>query len=454
MGISVGIPTLRLSSGGAQGKHTGNTNKVAEEMGVERYSKDQDLDRNLSHLNQYTPLYTFEDGTPGTNRGKDLARYWDELASKKTDKLGRKLKSTACKGFSLVIKPSAASPEWQAMTPDEKDKFLDDSEMVMKELLESKGLTVDFIARHKDEKNEHTHVAGHDEDFQLNDKMNRLSFYTMLNKTFPERMRQLGYNVENMTQYDPEATKDMDEDELRDYKAQHIAKKKSKKQSGRSSERFKAEADAEKIREEAQAEAERLKEQARTSYKAQEDDLQAQMDKFTDEKEKWQNEANTRSEEQDKRQRELDKREDALEVQERALQEKYEQLQAKELKIDSEVSQRVSEGTSEKLKELQNKIYKADSVITQAEGVTKGYDVNAFVNTVEQLVRSDYQMIKYNDGQTAWDKRGKYVVAQIQKASQNLGQNSIDERKEKMRIVRGLPDTPDKQNESENEFGY
>lgn len=266
MSISVGIPILKLSNGAKATKRKGDAKKVCCEGFNERYSKDQDLDRSRSHLNTYV----------GYTSGKELYEDWMQMADNHTDAMGRHLRSDAVIGFTMCIKPDIEN--FSKLSEAERDKFLDDSDKISIDILQRFGLQVDGIARHKDEEIDHDHIFGHDPEYKCGRKIG-LELYNCFNKEYPERMRQLGYDVKDMQVYDADKVAKMSEDEKAEYKADMIARKKAKKKSGRSSNQYKADKDAEAearakaIIEKAEAQARLVKleaEDARETIRAEE----------------------------------------------------------------------------------------------------------------------------------------------------------------------------------------
>lgn len=237
--MRVGMPILKLSKGGKTTKRKGNARAVATEALKERWSADPDLDRNRSAMNKYE----------GITSGVELADAWAKAADEHRiiDKNGKekRLRADAVIGYSLIIKPTAE--EINALQPDEQERFLDDSYEIVKEILERNGLQVDARARHADEEGLHDHVLGHDPDFKAGKKIG-IRLYGQLNKEYPKRMRQKGWQVEDLTAYDAEAVKDMTDEEAVEYKARHVAKKKEKKHN-QSSSAFKKAKDDERRRE-------------------------------------------------------------------------------------------------------------------------------------------------------------------------------------------------------------
>lgn len=248
MGIRVGMPILKLSESGKQTKRLGQTKKVLQEMGCERYSTDKDLDRTRSVNNTYT----------GYRRGIDLYNAWMQEADAHRDTMGRHLKTTAVIGYSAIMKPDIES--MQKLSEDEQERFIAVGTKVLTEIMQERGLTVDMTATHRDEDVIHTHIAGHDKNFRCGKKIG-LMLYNALNKTFPERMREYGFDVEDMCVYDAEATKDMTPEQLEEYKQKHIQKKKEKKTQVSSNE-YKAAKELEKAQQQAEEILEAARQQA------------------------------------------------------------------------------------------------------------------------------------------------------------------------------------------------
>lgn len=225
MGIRVGIPFLKLKFNGTKSKRSGNALAIAQEMLEERYTQDEDIDRTKSHLNTYT----------GFTTGRELHEYWELEASKHLDALGRPLRSDAIIGYSAILKPDKESME--SMTEEEQERFIADGTRVLCNLLTEHGLQIDATAVQRDEQVLHTHIAGHDVDYQAARKIN-LKLFRSFNREFPKRMREFGYDVEDLVVYDVEKVASMTEEQQKAYKKEHIAEKKAKKH-GQSSSLYK-----------------------------------------------------------------------------------------------------------------------------------------------------------------------------------------------------------------------
>ena len=292
MGIRIGVPVLKLSRGAKQTKRKGDARKVAQEAGNERYSKDQDLDRSRSRLNEYTCFKS----------GKALADYWEAEAAKQTDALGRPLKSTAITGFAVIFKPDMEGME--SMDEAERKQFVRDGISVTAKILEESGLQVDMTALHMDEIVEHGHILGHDPEYKAAKKLD-IRLYAKLNKELPRRLREMGYDVEDLAVYDSEKVAQMTPEEQATYREERIQQKRAKKH-GQSSNAYKREK-LEEAETELKAQREALaKQQAEAEARLK--DLETERIRLADQKRI-----------QDKRQEELDKKEQAQKTAQEAL---------------------------------------------------------------------------------------------------------------------------------------
>ena len=234
MGIRVGMPIIKLSKNAKATKRKGDAKKIACEALSERYTKDKDIDRSRSHLNMYT----------GFKTGKELYKYWVDEAEAATDANGRKIKSNAVIGYQLIIKPDMAGME--SLSDGQQLRFVQDGIQVASEILTEHGLQVDATAIHRDEMNPHGQVLGHDPEYTAGKKID-IRLYGAFNREFPKRMRQLGYDVEDLTVYEPDKAAKMTESQKDSYKADVMERKRGKK-TGQSSNAYKAEKLAEQER--------------------------------------------------------------------------------------------------------------------------------------------------------------------------------------------------------------
>lgn len=380
MGIRVGMPILKLSESGKQTKRLGQTKKILQEMGCERYSTDDDLDRTRSVNNTYT----------GYRKGIDLYNAWMQEADAHRDALGRHLKKTAVVGYSAIIKPDMES--MQELSENEQERFLAVGTKVLTEIMQEHGLTVDMTATHRDEEVLHTHIAGHDKGFQCGKKIG-LKLYHALNKTFPERMREYGFDVEDMCVYDAEATKDMTSEELEEYKQKHIQKKKEKKTQVTSNE-YKVAKELEKV----QQQAEEILEAARQ---------QAEQIRLSAEQ----------------RESALSVRESDCAEKENALKEREQRLEERESRDLTPVIQEY-ENKTEELKtalvavknlksEYDNGKAMYDNIRYNVEGDGLAFSAKNAEETIDLVLtetQNECEKVKFKNGNTLWDYVAKHVT--------------------------------------------
>lgn len=380
MGIRVGMPVLKLSESGKQTERLGQTKKVLQEMGCERYSTDKSLDRTRSVNNTYT----------GYRRGIDLYNAWMQEADAHRDTMGRHLKKTAVVGYSAIIKPDIES--MQKLSEDEQERFLAVGTKVLTEIMQERGLTVDMTATHRDEDVLHTHIAGHDKDFRCGKKIG-LMLYNALNKTFPERMREYGFDVEDMCVYDAEATKDMTPEQLEEYKQKHIQKKKEKKTQVSSNE-YKAAKELEK----AQQQAEEILEAAR--QQAEQIRLSAEQKESA-----------------------LSVRESDCAEKENALKEREQRLEERESRDLTPVIQEYKNKTEElktalvavkNLKsEYDNGKAMYDNIRYNIEGDGLAFSAKNAEETIDLVLtetQNECEKVKFTNGKTLWNYVAKHVT--------------------------------------------
>lgn len=246
MGIKVGMPMLKLKRGAASGKHAGNLRAIAMEAGEERASKTKNLDPSKSDLNLHLGLYS--KGWNATQAmEEEVADY--ETEYKKTSYLGRGLRSDAAVAIALIVKPDG---EWiNSQTPEEQERFFSDSYEVLCELGVVCDKDVRMRERHLDEGAPHEHIISmaYDKDGKLaGSRVVNLKTFAKLNRDYPKRMKEKGWPVDELKAYDPEAVKDMTDDEKRAYKQEHIQNKQTRRH-GLSANEYAAMKDAEKANE-------------------------------------------------------------------------------------------------------------------------------------------------------------------------------------------------------------
>lgn len=246
----MGVPILKLKAGNAFGKHSGNAKSVACEGLEERHSSDPDLDKARTNGNIYGGNF---------RSGEELYDYWvSEAGSYRIlDKNGKekKLRSDANIGFASILKPEKSFMD--SLSPEDRIRFLQDAYKVTLQEYKRKGISVDAWVIHLDEQVPHLHLYGHDPEYKLGKKLN-LSFFHAMNKRVPERLRALGWNIEDCTVYDVEEAQKMPPEAQKAYKEKRMQEKKEKGY-GMSSKAYKAKKDKEGLK----AQEKRLKLQAK-----------------------------------------------------------------------------------------------------------------------------------------------------------------------------------------------
>lgn len=237
MSARVGMPVMKLDrlTHDKKDKRSGNARAVALEALEERRSSDNDLNTDKTCENIYF----------GITSGNELVNYWEQMADshRVVDDKGRerKLRLDAGIGFTGICKPDETY--MNTLTHEEQVDFLMDTIDIIKEIYTDRGMLIDAVVIHFDERNPHIHYFGHDPEYKLGKKLG-LPLFKALNKLeYPPKMKKRGWNVDELVDYDLERTKSMSEDELREYKKKHIEEKKEKHR--KSSKEYKIEKDIE-----------------------------------------------------------------------------------------------------------------------------------------------------------------------------------------------------------------
>lgn len=271
MGFNCGMPVLTLDNlAHKSGDKHGNAKKVVYEAFEERQGKDSDIDRARTADNIY---FSFEHGEKAFRKAEELYSYWQAQAGSHTCTVNgkeRKMRSDAKIGFTGIIKPDA--DYINSLSHDEQMKFCKDAMTIVLDIYKKQGLTMDAAVIHVDEQACHVHYFGHDESYKMSKKVN-LGLYDKLNREFPARMREKGWELNDLTGY-KEATTNMTDDELHEYKA----KKRSERceRHNKSSQEYKANKEAKKVLETAVTRSEGILQQAENE--AQEIKKRAEMD--------------------------------------------------------------------------------------------------------------------------------------------------------------------------------
>lgn len=245
MGWKVGITTLKLTnqrSKKSRAKRTGFLRAVVCEGLKERWGKDEDIDRNLSHYNTYTGIAS------GVELAESMTKEAEEYSAQRKAAGGRALRVDAAIGWAMILKPPAEIIN--TMSPEQQVKFFEDSDKILVDIMGDDNIRA--TALHRDEQAPHKHYfgMGYTRTGELCvDKVINPKLYKKLNQEYPRLMREMGWDIEDCTIYDAEKIKDMTEDEAAAYKAKCKAKRQQKK-SGVDSKAYKAQQELQKIEKE------------------------------------------------------------------------------------------------------------------------------------------------------------------------------------------------------------
>ena len=230
-----GMPTMALKKE--------NCFAVLMEAFSERASSDPDVDRSKANENRYgtnPELIT-------TESGRELAEWFCKRADeyRVIDKNGheKKLRSDASIAFAGIVKPDMEYIN--SLSRAEQTRFLHDANEVLTGILSSKKLTLVGVALHFDELAPHLHYVAYDKEYKLGKKLG-LPLFNQLNHEFPQKMREKGWELQDLGRYDVEAAKLMTPEERETYKEKCIADKKEAKKHGQTSKQFKANQDIER----------------------------------------------------------------------------------------------------------------------------------------------------------------------------------------------------------------
>ena len=234
--VGMTVMFLNRQNHSASEKKKGNAKKVVCEGMAERWSRDPDVNRELTSSNVYLQP---KGGTYMGTSGEELNAYWEQMADSYvvTDKNGktRNLRSDAYIGFAGICKPGC--DYINTMSREEQVKFFKTSAVWVMKAYKERGMVIDAFVMHFDEGSPHMHYYGHDPHYRVSKKIN-LPFYGKLNREYPAYMREHGYDVQDLIGYDVDATRNMSDDELTEYK-QSWKKQKAERRHGESSARYK-----------------------------------------------------------------------------------------------------------------------------------------------------------------------------------------------------------------------
>lgn len=221
MGYKIGLPSLKLNNAGKKTKRCGSFKSVACEALEERKGQDPDIDQSKSNENIYH----------GYRTAAELMEYSRKHVEQLKDKNGRSIRKDAVVMCVTILKPPAAM--MNILPRSEQIRFLDDAEEGLARIV---GKTnIKSSATHFDELGAHRHVFHEPmtEDGRLCAKeVHNLKFFGRVNRELPALLREKGWDIEDCEMYDTA-------------QQEYEAVRGKNKESGKSSARFKVEAEQE-----------------------------------------------------------------------------------------------------------------------------------------------------------------------------------------------------------------
>ena len=247
MGVHISSPTIKLNNVGTTSKKCGDLKKVSAEALSERQGLDRDIDQSRASLNLYE----------GYASSAELMAYSKahiaELNEKAAAEGKRKIRSDAVVMVATVLKPPAHF--MNGLSREDQIRLLKDGVEGFANIVGEAN--VKSAAYHFDEQGSHVHVFWEPmtADGRLSAKEAvSLKTFSRINKELPQFMRARGWDIEDCKSYDEAEErakrKTLGEAEYRKQTAEKRAK------NGRSSYKYKAE--AEEARRKAEAEVEEL----------------------------------------------------------------------------------------------------------------------------------------------------------------------------------------------------
>ena len=277
MGVHISSPTIKLNNVGPTSKKCGDLKKVSAEALSERQGLDRDIDQSRASLNLYE----------GYASSAELMAYSKahiaELNEKAAAEGKRKIRSDAVVMVATVLKPPAHF--MNGLLREEQIRLLKDGVEGFANIVGEAN--VKSAAYHFDEQGSHVHVFWEPmtADGRLSAKEAvSLKTFSRINKELPQFMRARGWDIEDCKSYDEAEErakrKTLGEAEYRKQTAEKRAK------NGRSSYKYKAEAEEARRKAEAEAEEARRKAEAEAEeLKSTVSDLRQQITQQRDEME-------------------------------------------------------------------------------------------------------------------------------------------------------------------------
>ncbi len=232
MGFTMGVATLGLKATAAAAaknpERNGNCRAICCEAGEERYSKTITYDPSRSDLNGH--LGKFSSGVDAYEYIREETEKAEAIHRAKS-KQGRGFRKDKSIAYAFIFKPDS---KWaNAQDKATLDRFFDDAFAAARELgVFDENTDVVMRERHYDEAaaHEHTIVMEKSPDGDLaGPEFLGLPKFDVLNHKLPKKLREMGWDIDELERnYDPEEAKDMTPEELAEYKAECIERKRAK----------------------------------------------------------------------------------------------------------------------------------------------------------------------------------------------------------------------------------
>ena len=238
MGVTIGMPSMKLNNAGNKSKSCGGFAEVTGE-GLDRHGKDKDIDTARADQNEYIGYQTAEELIAYSNR------HIEEMNASLRAQGKRGIRADAVVMCSTIIKPPA---HWiSALSEEDRKRFINDAIEGIKTIIPEENIK--SIAIHRDEQGDHAHVFWEPmtADGRLSAKeCHNLKFFGRLNREMPAFLREKGWDIDDCKSYDAVEEQKMREELGEEKYAEY--KQEQRRNRGVSSAQFKAEAEA--IREE------------------------------------------------------------------------------------------------------------------------------------------------------------------------------------------------------------
>lgn len=385
-------------------KHRSNIRAICGEMGTERISASDTLDRSKTKNNQYVGYSSgFQCADDMTRKAND---YVMEVKGKGGKIMKRRLREDAVIGCAFIINPPSEMCEnWTEM--DYREFHMDSMDFLAETCPQIfRQENIRMLAEHRDEGvsgddwNYHGVVECVDETGRYCGNMVDAKLIDTINRTYPAFMRSRGWDLDDLDVTDWDRAKTD-----KAYKKEREAKRKksgksvndylSEKLAKKLSEAEQVLTEAEQIRQENERKTAELEARER-ALKEQEGVLKAEREKFTLEKKKWQEKQNTALQGVSDKERRLRTEIDTYRQKSTALDSMISRL--REEKTEDEIQETVLEKCVYLWKDADRKVHKmsartyAEQMRRRREQVLRGIERDLPELRLEKDYDSEYHL--------------------------------------------------------------